>query len=132
MMAGISLICMKNRILTLCVKMIIKNFGPIKSASLDFKRVNVLIGPQSSGKSTILKIASFCNWVEKKIQLTQVPGDWMNPDVVRDQLITFHKLDDYALPGAEIYYKSDTLQFEIKFDKKPRGILSRQSRIGSM
>ena len=98
-------------------KLTIKNFGPIKSASLDFKRVNVLIGPQSSGKSTILKIASFCNWVEKKIQLTQVPGDWMNPDVVRDQLITFHKLDDYALPGAEIYYKSDTLQFEIKFDK---------------
>ena len=61
-------------------KLTIKNFGPIKSASLDFKRVNVLIGPQSSGKSTILKIASFCNWVEKKIQLTQVPGDWMNPE----------------------------------------------------
>ncbi len=98
-------------------KLTIKNFGPIKSASLDFKRVNVLIGPQSSGKSTILKIASFCNWIEKKIQLTQIPSDWMNPDVVRDQLITFHKLDDYALPSAEIYYKSDTLQFEIKFDK---------------
>ena len=41
----------------------------------------------------------------------------MNPDIVRYHLILFHKLDGYALPGSEISYKSDTLQFDIKFDK---------------
>ncbi|MBO7060573.1 MAG: AAA family ATPase [Fibrobacter sp.] len=99
------------------MKLSIKNFGPVKQAVVDFKRINVLVGPQSSGKSTILKIASFCNWVEKNVQLTQAPGDWVNPDIVRYHLILFHKLDGYALPGSEISYKSDTLQFDIKFDK---------------
>jgi energy-coupling factor transporter ATP-binding protein EcfA2 len=34
----------------------IKNFGPIKSVELDLRRVNVLIGDQGTGKSTIAKI----------------------------------------------------------------------------
>ena len=96
-------------------KLSIKNFGPIKSVSLDFKRINVLIGPQSSGKSTILKIASFCNWLEKKIQLTQDPSEWTTPTVVKDQLITFHKLDGYATAGSEILFKTETLQVGIRF-----------------
>lgn len=104
--------------LYLCgMKLSIKNFGPVKQAVVDFKRINVLVGPQSSGKSTILKIASFCNWIEKHIQLTQSPGDWVNPDVVKYHLVLFHKLDGYAYPGSEISYKSETLQFKINFDK---------------
>jgi AAA15 family ATPase/GTPase len=96
-------------------KLSIKNFGPIKSVSLDFKRINVLIGPQSSGKSTILKIASFCNWLEKNIQLTQNPSEWFDSKVIRDQLITFHKLDGYASAGSEILFKTETLQLAVKF-----------------
>lgn len=98
-------------------KLTIKNFGPIKSASLNFKRVNVLVGPQSSGKSTILKIACFCSWLEKKIQQSQVSSDWCNPEVVRDQLISFHKLDGYSSEDSFISYKSDSLQFDIRFIK---------------
>lgn len=91
----------------------IKNFGAIKAASLKLKKVNVLIGPQSSGKSTILKVASFCKWIEKKIQLSQNPDEWLNAQVVADQLLTFHKLDGYVNGTAEITYKSKTLQFTI-------------------
>lgn len=98
-------------------KLTIKNFGPVKSASLNFKRINVLIGPQSSGKSTILKIASFCNWLEKKIQLTQDPDEWTTPTVIKDQLITFHKLDGYASTGSEILFKTETLQVLINFSE---------------
>lgn len=93
----------------------IKNFGPIKSVSLDLKRINVLIGPQSSGKSTILKIASFCNWLEKRIQLSQNPDDWIDSKVFKDQLVTFHKLDGYASNGSEILFKTETLQIAVKF-----------------
>ncbi len=93
----------------------IKNFGPIKSVSLDLKRINVLIGPQSSGKSTILKIASFCNWLEKRIQLSQNPDDWIDFKVFKDQLVTFHKLDGYASNGSEILFKTETLQIVVKF-----------------
>jgi hypothetical protein len=37
-------------------KLIIKNFGPIKEVELDLKNVNVFIGPQASGKSSIAKL----------------------------------------------------------------------------
>lgn len=39
-------------------KLIIKNFGPIKSVSLDLKKILLFIGKQSSGKSTIAKLIS--------------------------------------------------------------------------
>lgn len=38
----------------------IKNIGAIKEVSIELNKVNVIMGPQSSGKSTICKIASFC------------------------------------------------------------------------
>lgn len=93
----------------------IKNFGPIRMVALNLKKINVVIGPQSSGKSTILKISSFCSWIEKKIQLSQNPEEWLNTKVVKEQLIAFHKLQGYACPGSEISYKSDSLGFAILF-----------------
>lgn len=37
----------------------IKNFGPVKNAKIDIKRLLVLIGEQASGKSTIAKLIYF-------------------------------------------------------------------------
>lgn len=46
----------------------IKNFGPIlDSTKIELTPLMVLIGRQSSGKSTFMKLLSFCRWVEKKI-----------------------------------------------------------------
>lgn len=39
----------------------VKNFGPIESATLDMRNVNVFIGPQSSGKSTLAKLYTICS-----------------------------------------------------------------------
>lgn len=41
-------------------KLIVKDFGPIKSATLNLRNVNVLIGPQASGKSTLAKLYTIC------------------------------------------------------------------------
>ena len=41
-------------------KLIVKNFGPIESATLNLNNVNVLIGPQASGKSTLAKLYTIC------------------------------------------------------------------------
>lgn len=38
----------------------VRNFGPIKDATLDLRNVNVLIGPQASGKSTLAKLYTIC------------------------------------------------------------------------
>ncbi|MEO7801731.1 MAG: AAA family ATPase, partial [Ginsengibacter sp.] len=37
-------------------KLIIKNFGPIKSVEIELRMFNVLIGDQGTGKSTIAKV----------------------------------------------------------------------------
>jgi predicted ATPase len=39
-------------------KLIVKNFGPIKDAELELKKVTVFIGPQGSGKSTLAKLVA--------------------------------------------------------------------------
>ena len=44
-------------------KIKIENIGPIKNVNFDLNKVNVIMGPQSSGKSTIAKIVSYCQWV---------------------------------------------------------------------
>jgi predicted ATPase len=45
-------------------KLIVKNFGPIKDAELDLKKVTIFIGPQGSGKSTLAKLVAIFNNAE--------------------------------------------------------------------
>ena len=51
--------------------LIVKHIGPLDQIDIELKKVNVIIGPQSSGKSCVLKLACYCTWVEKRIELTQ-------------------------------------------------------------
>jgi hypothetical protein len=44
-------------------KLTVKNFSVIKEAELDFGKITVLIGPQSSGKSLLCKLAFFLGQV---------------------------------------------------------------------
>ena len=46
--------------------LIIKNIGPINEVEFDLNKINIFMGPQSSGKSTIAKIVSYCAWLEKR------------------------------------------------------------------
>ena len=59
-------------------RLIIRNVGPVKSVDVQLNKVNVFIGPQSSGKSTIAKVLSTCSWVEKEVATT------MNDSFVAD------------------------------------------------
>lgn len=90
---------------------IIKNLGPINSAEVELKKYNVIIGPQSTGKSCILKTVCFCRWVEKSIQLSQLPKDFISNDAFLTHLITFHKLDEYIKKDTYIEYESDFTKF---------------------
>ena len=40
----------------------IKNFGPIKDVTIDLRKVNILIGEQATGKSTVAKVLSVCRY----------------------------------------------------------------------
>ncbi|QUB76699.1 ATP-binding protein [Prevotella melaninogenica] len=87
----------------------IKNLGPIKDTGLiNLTDVLLVIGRQSSGKSTFMKVLCFCRWIEKKIMTSfdnTIQAYTHNKRFTRD-LKQFHRID-------EIYFKEDT---EIIYD----------------
>ena len=98
-------------------KLTITNVGPIiKTATIEYERFCILIGPQSNGKSTIAKILSTCMWLEKEACTT------LKNDVVKDgdgfkQLVEdFHRMHNYIHPDSSIieyYSKSKTIFYFI-------------------
>lgn len=70
-------------------KLTIHHIGPIKHVELMLKRINVVIGPQSAGKSCILKIACFCAWAEKRIQLEQGKNGFADFEYVKKICLCF-------------------------------------------
>ena len=94
-------------------KLIIKNIGPLKSATVSLAKYNLFVGPQSSGKSCILKIASYCNWVEKRIELSQTPDDYLNVAEFWKRLVDYHRLNGFIKQGFLIKYESSFMTFSI-------------------
>ena len=105
--------------------LVIRNLGPLKEADFELKRVNVIIGSQSSGKSCVLKTACYCTWVEKRIELTQTADFFAKDGNFLKELERFHKLQGYIKDDTYISYESDFMIFSydnatmtFKFDWK--------------
>ena len=99
-------------------RIVINNIGHLKHVELDMKRVNVIIGPQSAGKSCILKLACFCAWLEKQIELLQGPMIVEEDDFWQENLIAFHKLHGYMKKGNDAYfaYSTSAMSFSYHYD----------------
>jgi predicted ATPase len=68
----------------------IRNIGPITKADFDLNKINVFMGPQSSGKSTIAKICSQCSWYEKNAEaLREYQKKWRTINVNKTK--EYHK-----------------------------------------
>ena len=98
----------------------IKNIGAIKEASMELKKVNMIMGPQSSGKSTICKITSFCMWMEKKCCLSHTIDPFLSSSFFNERLIEFHKLIGYTSEESYIQYETDTLVLTYDFKEAAR------------
>lgn len=96
-------------------KLIINCIGPIKHVELNLKRINVIIGPQSAGKSCILKIACFCAWVEKRFQIEQSADYFADDDFVYENLIAFHKLEGYFDGNSSFEYQTSTMRLVYQY-----------------
>ena len=93
---------------------IIKNVGPIKDVDVKLNQVNVFMGPQSSGKSTIAKIISYCSWLEKHVLLQN-----RIEKTLKKHLIEFHNLDENYF-SEDTYIKYETFHCKIEYyGKKP-------------
>lgn len=87
----------------------IEQVGPLENVFFELRRFNFFIGRQSSGKSTIAKIISYCTWLEKEVQT--------HPDRLSDlsryeemfhpQLENFHSMHGYIHNDSLIEYESD-------------------------
>ena len=88
----------------------IENIGPLTSIYMEVNNVNMIIGPQSSGKSTIAKILSFCLWLEKDI-IAHQDKDYVTKSLIEEQLLDYHKIKNYLNDGALIDYIGEYVNF---------------------
>lgn len=94
-------------------KLIIQNFGPIKSVDLDLGKITVLIGEQASGKSTVAKVLAICRYFSYIVD---------DSELVVNNKSSFEltALDDWGLSGYEkpdtyIKYQHEDYLVEIKY-----------------
>lgn len=95
----------------------IKNLGPIKDTGLiNLTDVLLVIGRQSSGKSTFMKVLCFCRWIEKKIMTSfdnTIQAYTHNKRFTRE-LKQFHRIDEmYFKEGTEIIYDGDVVTISL-------------------
>ena len=89
----------------------IKNIGPLKdTGNIPLTNIMLIIGEQSTGKSTFMKVLSFCRWIEKKV-MQEKYEDIVKKGGFIQQLKEFHKLsDEYFVVGEPyIEYKGEVV-----------------------
>lgn len=94
----------------------IKNIGPIKDTGvIPLTNIMLIIGEQSTGKSTFMKILSFCRWIEKKV-MQEKYEDIVKKGSFIQQLKEFHKLSDEYFVVGEPYveYKGEVVNITHK------------------
>ncbi len=88
-------------------KLIIKNFGPIKSVDLDLGKITVLIGEQASGKSTIAKVLAVCRYfsyiIDDSESIVNYKSNFSNTALVDWGLDGFEILQSYIEYENEDY-----------------------------
>lgn len=89
--------------------LLIKKVGPIKYVDVELKLYNFIIGPQSSGKSTIAKIFSTCQWVEKEVATMQNESIIGTGNDFVELVESFHKMEGYFCPESEVLYETDAI-----------------------
>ena len=90
-------------------RLIIRNIGPIKNVDIELNKVNVFIGEQSSGKSTIAKIISFCSWLEKTVNKDNVFFG-QGKEAFR-RLQAYHHIQSYFREDSVICYLGENLAY---------------------
>lgn len=89
----------------------IKSVGPIKDVKIFLNKINLFIGPQSSGKSTIAKVISFCYWLEKNA-LTNQGIQHISKIFFETKFIFFHKIFSYFSEDSYLKYEGEAIRFE--------------------
>jgi predicted ATPase len=94
----------------------IKNFGPIKEMSFEFTEINILIGEQSTGKSTVAKLLSAINSMASG-DSSNLGGIGLNRKESYGKIehfnshIKVYSIENYFKKNTFIQYKSKNFEF---------------------
>lgn len=95
----------------------IQNFGPIKDTGhIQLTEVMLIIGRQSSGKSTFMKVLCHCRWVEKRIMTRpdNVVQAYTHNRRFATELKQFHRVDEmYFQEDTSIEYDGDVVSISL-------------------
>ena len=72
----------------------------------------LLMGRQSAGKSTFMKVLCFCRWLEKKIMVStdDLVSQYTHYGRFKKELMLFHRLDsEYFNSNSLIQYECSVL-----------------------
>jgi len=104
-------------------QLIVKNFGPIKDATVDFKRVTVFIGPTGGGKSTLAKLAAIFrneDWQREPDSdfKASIFNQLLNSFLIFDYLkengkVQWQSLEDFATYGVAGFIHDDSKRREL-------------------
>lgn len=101
-------------------KIQIKNIGPLEDSGVIYiKPVMLIIGKQSMGKSTFMKVLCFCEWLEKTIMTgdQEVVNKYTHNGMFVKDLSKFFRLgDSFFSDKSEIHYTGDCISIDL--DKK--------------
>lgn len=95
----------------------IKHVGPLnETGKIDLKMVNLFIGKQSTGKSTLMKILSYCRWLEKTIMTGSdtVLSAYTHNNRFLKELMQFYRFNTgYFSNDSEIHYQGDCVTIHL-------------------
>ena len=96
----------------------IKNVGPLKdTGKIVLNSLLLIIGKQSSGKSTFMKVLCHCRWIEKTLMVDEDSSakDYGKDLLFLDSLMTFHRFNsDFFSSDSYIKYDGDYITIEQK------------------
>ncbi|MBK5203609.1 MAG: AAA family ATPase [Prolixibacteraceae bacterium] len=99
-------------------RLIIRNIGAIKDVEINLNKINVFIGEQGSGKSTIAKIISYLSWVGKEIALDYDSEYFLKENVFYDNFVSFHKMEGYFMDNSYIEYENPVMKLSYLHSEK--------------
>lgn len=109
----------------------IKNVGPLKdTGKIALNSLMLVIGKQSSGKSTFMKVLCHCRWVEKTLMVDDDSGatDYGKDKKFLESLKSFHRFNpDFFSSDSFIRYDGDYITIEQRGDETGAVIVRKES-----
>ena len=93
------------------VRLSVRNLGPLKNCEIYLKKINIFIGPQGSGKSTMARLYAAFSWIEKSFRRGNLSRKEFT-NVRFRSILGYVQIDDYLSDDTVLSYEGESLIVE--------------------